>query len=397
MVPLNSSLRTRPIAETLVHARRLGRELGVVRVTDTTRLDRLGVPVYASIRPDASPRSLCVSAGKGLIPAEAEVGAWMEAIELALAEPGRAGLPVRACTPAELRASSGLDLVDFCPRADLALDQIATIPCVTATDLDRDAEVLAPAGCVFFPIDGAVFWSSTNGLASGNSLAEATIHGLAEVLERDVRTFQRLRNTSRLVRNETLPAPLAAIAERTARLGLRLIVRAALGDARIPYFHAIVHEPGAREGLQEGWGCHPWASIAATRAVCEAFQCRLSLIHGGRDDLAGQKERLGAISDEARDASLEKAAVFHGSDAAPIDFGETGDHSAEAPTLDEVYRVLREGVRALGAGAPLRVTLTPPESPLAVVKVIVPRLENWSAHLDARMGPRLARALGRTR
>ena len=59
------------------------------RVTDITRLDWAGVPVYASIRPEAYPGSLCVNAGKGVTPLEAQVGAYMEAIEYAFAEYGR--------------------------------------------------------------------------------------------------------------------------------------------------------------------------------------------------------------------------------------------------------------------------------------------------------------------
>src|SRR5215472_9669481 len=117
----SSSLRARPIAETLRLAERVGRELGVVRVTDTTRLDRVGVPVFAAIRPAATPLSLCVSAGKGLLVDEARIGATMEAIELAFAEPGRSGVAVVAATVGAL----GLPAADFGPRADatLAADQ----------------------------------------------------------------------------------------------------------------------------------------------------------------------------------------------------------------------------------------------------------------------------------
>src|SRR5262249_22585260 len=91
-VELSSSLRTTPLAVTLARARARARALGITRVTDVTRLDRVGVPVYASIRPTAAPGSLCVNAGKGLHAQEAEVGAYMEAIEFALAEPGASGV-----------------------------------------------------------------------------------------------------------------------------------------------------------------------------------------------------------------------------------------------------------------------------------------------------------------
>ena len=83
-----------PPEVTLARARERARALGVTRVTDITRLDRVGIPVYASIRPAAAVGSLCVNAGKGLLPIEAEVGAYMEAIEFALAEPGASRVKV---------------------------------------------------------------------------------------------------------------------------------------------------------------------------------------------------------------------------------------------------------------------------------------------------------------
>jgi ribosomal protein S12 methylthiotransferase accessory factor len=40
--------------------------LGISRVTDITAMDRLGLPVFASIRPRGL--ALCVNAGKGMKP-----------------------------------------------------------------------------------------------------------------------------------------------------------------------------------------------------------------------------------------------------------------------------------------------------------------------------------------
>src|SRR5579862_6644062 len=88
----SSSLRTVRIEITLSHAIPLAEKLGISRVTDISRLDRVGVPVFASIRPGAQRGSLCVNAGKGLTAAEARVGAAMEAIEFAMAEFGTPGI-----------------------------------------------------------------------------------------------------------------------------------------------------------------------------------------------------------------------------------------------------------------------------------------------------------------
>ena len=48
-------------------------------VRDLTDLDVLGVPVYVSVRPQA--RGEAFTFGKGLRPVDAEVGAYMEALE----------------------------------------------------------------------------------------------------------------------------------------------------------------------------------------------------------------------------------------------------------------------------------------------------------------------------
>src|SRR5207302_8644836 len=96
VIRLHTSLRAATPEQTLAKARRIASELGIARVCDVTRLDRIGVPVFASIRPESP--IMCVNAGKSLTGAEAAVSAYMEAIEFALAEPGAAPLPiVRAC------------------------------------------------------------------------------------------------------------------------------------------------------------------------------------------------------------------------------------------------------------------------------------------------------------
>src|SRR5689334_12365620 len=82
-----SSLRAVPVETTIDAAQQASRLLGITRVTDITRLDRIGIPVFASIRPGAQRGSLCVHAGKGLTLLEAMASAWMEAIEFAMAEP----------------------------------------------------------------------------------------------------------------------------------------------------------------------------------------------------------------------------------------------------------------------------------------------------------------------
>src|SRR5215470_16020015 len=190
---MSSSLRAEPLRVTLAHAKALAHQLGISRVTDITRLDWVGVPVFASIRPDAQPGSLCVNAGKGIRVNEARVGAYMEAIEYAFAEFNRAALEV-SVVPAQdvYKGPHGpQSILDFCPTMNAEIDLNEPIACVKAKDIRSGQTFLVPAELVFLPFPHQLngrryFGSNSNGLASGNSLLEATVHGVAEVIERDI-------------------------------------------------------------------------------------------------------------------------------------------------------------------------------------------------------------------
>lgn len=58
--------------------------LGIVRLAETTGLDRIGIPVWMAVRPNS--KTLAVSQGKGITTAHARASAVMEAAEIAIAE-----------------------------------------------------------------------------------------------------------------------------------------------------------------------------------------------------------------------------------------------------------------------------------------------------------------------
>ena len=86
--------------------------MGITRLADLTGLDRIGVPVFAAVRPNS--RSVATSQGKGLSRDAARVGALMEAVESWHAErpPG----PVRYASARDL---AGLPLVDTAEPSSL--------------------------------------------------------------------------------------------------------------------------------------------------------------------------------------------------------------------------------------------------------------------------------------
>lgn len=290
LLHLGSSLRTRPPAETFALATRLMPTLGISRVTDVTRMDRLGLPVFISVRPRG--QALCVHAGKGLRPSEAQVGALMEGIEFAVAEPQRSAPPEEVLRINELEAvwAGEIRMLDLAPRMGPAPPSERRVEVVRCEDLAGGRAMPLPAELIFVPFDSAhgdaLFGWTTNGLASGNTVAEATLHALLEVLERDALAMNTVSDESCWLPPQELPEPCRSLAASWRELGVSLAVRHVPNDAGLPCFTALLHEgEWAHVDLAAGYGLHLDPHIALARAVCEAAQSRLSHIHGGRDDV----------------------------------------------------------------------------------------------------------------
>jgi ribosomal protein S12 methylthiotransferase accessory factor len=393
----SSSFRAERLEVTLARARSVARQLGISRVTDITRLDCAGVPVFASIRPNAQPGSLCVNAGKGISTAEAQVGAYMEAVEYAFAEYNRSSIEVRIATPRDIYDSRTRSeaILDFCPVMGAEVELDGPIACVEAADICSGEQFLVPAELVFHPFPSELggncyFGSSSNGLCSGNSILEATVHGLAEVIERDICSFQSVKDQSVLVANGSLPSPISDIASTLSAVGMKLYVRYLENIFEIPYFMAVVAESESNDPIyiSVGYGCHPSNQIALTRAVCEALQSRLSFIHGGRDDLINRYERFAGWSGQARAAYAEKLLAEVSQNGASIKFGSVRDYSEVAADLESALEVLLGALAKNGFKHVLRVIYTPKDFPLQVVRILVPGLECFN-ETTARIGLRL--------
>jgi ribosomal protein S12 methylthiotransferase accessory factor len=394
---LSSSLRAEPLEVTLAHARNLAAQLGITRVTEITRLDIVGVPVFASIRPGALPGSLCVNAGKGMSVDEARVGAYMEAIEFSFAEFGRSALNLRTVPGSEVfEGPDRVDsILDFCPIMGTEIDLVAAVSCVEAIDVRTNEAFLVPCELVYLPFPEPLqtpryFSSNSNGLCSGNSILEATVHGLAEVIERDCSSFMFVDDRSEMVTGDTLPSHLRDVAESVHDAGLELYVRFNANVFGIPFFRAIVAEQKSTNPvyISEGYGCHLSKDIAATRAVCEALQSRLSFIHGGRDDLLKRYELFAEMSDKERVEYAERLQRDVSRRDAIIDFEEIPDSSDSVTDLSSALELMLGTLERNGIRRVLRVVFTSPEHPLQVLRVLAPGLECFN-QTSARVGVRL--------
>ncbi len=394
---LGSSLRCRSAAQTLAIARPWMAHFQITRVTDVTRMDWLGLPVCMSVR--ARSLTLHVNAGKGLSLLDARVGALMEAIEFAAAEPQASSWHARTLRVGELESDwaghAGFhDLsfaIDGTPRADDAFQ------CVRCEELVAGRPMWMPADLVFMPFESpgqpGLLRGSSTGIASGNSVDEATLHGLLEVLERDATTMNAARDASWWIAPDSLPAPFAGLAHDWSRRGVSLAVRYVPNAFGLPCFRAVLHEPESDDvRLAGGAGLHLDRHIAVSRAICEAAQSRLSSIHGGRDDIVRFYDRMRATDGPSRRAADDANAAELFDTGRRLRFDDVPTIATDGIALGNLLGGLVESLPALGFARVCRHRFLTGMPQLHVVRVIVPGCEDVDDP-PSHMGGRLRRRI----
>ena len=343
------------------------RPAGITRIAELTGLDTLGIPVFAAIRPMG--RSLSTQQGKGTTALAAKVSALMESLETWSAE--HVALPVIRGTWRALR-DRAVDVRGL-PRPRGRLDRDARWRWVEGWDLVAGRPVLVPEQAVTLDTTfraPPIFDISSNGLASGNLLVEAIVHGLCEVIERDAEAaWRRAGGDRRIVLDSIADLACRALIDRITHAGARVFVWDLSGpEGRVPVIAAAImedpDEPAWRTlGFYQGFGAHWLPEIAIARALTEAAQTRLTYIAGARDDFFP--------FDYERATDPELLADLWQRFSAPCD---------EPVAFDDLPRLT---ARSLGDAldqlvAPLRqviaVDLTHPALGVPVVKVIVPGL-----------------------
>ena len=376
-------MRSLPPATTLLNARQWVATAGISEVTDITELDVLGVPVFVSVRPQA--RGDAFTFGKGLRAVDAEVGAYMEALEFYFAEPGVGNVSTRWGSAREVAGHADDSILDFVPLLEREIDLDGPLLLATVRNLESGDECLIPAELIYYPapdVGQSLFGSSTNGLASGNSVLEATIQALLELIERDIWSFEFVRNASKLVEATSLTDEVREIVGRAEQNGLQFKVRTIPNDYGIPFFAAFVFDLNnpSRKTFNGGWACDLDRDRALMRAVTEAAQSRVAFIHDGRkaptSDADEQVRRhMMGVSDPRQQVWLS-------------DIPDLAVDGTLQQKLDALIEILRRVVRE-----PIyRVVFTPPDSPLQVVRVVVPLMENLK-ETRVRLGRRLKAAI----
>ncbi len=360
---------------------------GITRVAEITRLDRIGIPVFTAMRPLAAEGAVTVYTGKGHVSDEAKISAIMEGIERFSGEPREVGM-MKGSYESLAASYDVLDPLSLNLPKLRRYSHKETLEWVKGYSLIREREVLVPAEAVFHPYrrENQLFRTNTNGLAAGNVLEEAILHGLLEVIERDAWSLFELG----ALKGRDLQLEGCRLAEELIRrfkgASVEVYIKDITSDIGIPTIAVAIDDELTKDPalLSLGIGTHLIPEIALVRALTEAAQSRLTTIHGTREDTYKAVfarrigyERMKRLNRRWFERSDERTLISE------LESFESDD------ILEDINHVIKK-LKSAGLKEVIVVDLTRSEVKVPAVRVIVPGLEVYALDKD-RIGARAIR------
>ncbi len=394
-----------PVSRAYAIAKRLQPVIGVTRVAVITRLGTIGIPNAQAFRPNGE-WSSTVGSGKSTSTTGARVGALMEEAEKWAQEEftrgprgkselvssfdsvGRDGLaavdPATLDLPYDTCYESGLEIGwHWC--VDLAGGGRALLP--TAAIVHRRVP-----NDIYYSQRGGRKILTTNGLASGMTIAEALTHGLCEYIERHARTVELVECQNPGGPNafgqrpfldlETVPRSAKLLIAKIHKAGYHLRVQVITCNIAVPVFSAMILLPEGSptgilygDGLKRatGWAAHPDPETALTMAILEASQSIMTHVAGSREDLVLRSRSLGR---HERTGSQRRSSYIASTDAdaphVPFDAirGLTSNDAAE-----DVRWICKQLRKAGYSSALIADYSCGAIEPVKVIRAIIPGLE----------------------
>lgn len=370
--------------------------IGVTRIANITYLDRVGIPVFSTIRPSAADGAISVYSGKGADQQQARISAIMESYERCLAE--RVGfnanisenIDAREFIESPEKAMAENDIVD--PMSLILAEPLPAGSLVEWTqgfDLLSGEEVFVPSNAVYHPYNppgrsARLFRSNTNGLAAGNVMEEALLHGILEVIERDALSMAEFnRNPGRQLLLSEKDGINYDLFNRFRDAGVEVKLWVMNHDTPITTVVAATDDTDLRDPamLVMGAGAHLDPGIAVRRALSEAAQSRVVQIHGAREDTA-REEFVRQIGYER----MKRMNSFWYEDGdESVTLSELDDLSVSSPAenIETVLGYLRRITERVVA-----VDLSRSSIPVPVVRIIIPGFEQYTLDRE-RIGKRI--------
>ncbi len=383
-------IRTIPPTETLERALPLLDVAGLCELQDISTTDRIGIPVWSISRANPTEGAVSNYNGKGPTKEQAMASAVMEAMERYSAEQRDCDEIVMG-TFTEM-SSRGLT-VD--PRGlilpmrtyDYVMDQ--PIAWTRGYEMFRGEQAWVPANAVFHPYfckgDLQLFRYHTNGIASGNTMEEAVLHALLELVERDAWSISDFRdhvNADVIVRDED--SVCNRLMRQCEENGVVIHLKDLTSDLGIPTIGAAADDVETEdpELLVIGVGTHLNPEVAAVRAITEVAQSRTTHCHGVKANPKTQKI--------VQEMGYEKIKRINRKWYSPSGRETVLEDMQRLDTpyvLDDIEVVLGSLVEN-GFEMVVAVDLTRDEIGVPTVRMVVPGLEVYTMDPE-REGPRL--------
>jgi ribosomal protein S12 methylthiotransferase accessory factor len=351
--------------------------MGITRIADVTGLDTIDIPVVMVCRPNS--RSVSVSQGKGSTLSAARASGLMESVEGFHAE--HVSLPLRVASIKEMEKSASTVALDLLPTVkDSPFHAHYPVTWIESEDLVCGQAFWVPYEMVHTnytyprPSGSGCFPASSNGLASGNSIAEATVHGICEVIERDAISLWHQFGSIAIDRTSVNPEtidnlPCIETLGKLDAAGQDTFIWDITSNTAVPsYFSVILDRDSHTRHIGVGSGTHLSREIALLRALHEAVQVRTTYIVGARDDIT-----LDEYSPEGIDAKRQYFGNLIRQSSFSADFSQTVDFDSDS--VEEDQATLLSKLHTAGISQVLRVNLQKPEFDIAVVRIVIPGLE----------------------
>lgn len=272
-----NGLRSVPLEKTLEEVERFFLTSGLEAQFHTLahRAGRTSRAFLKSLSP-SGPAGDQVFCGKGLTEGQAVASACLEFLERHCA--GTRPEDVILEAPYERVAGDAIDPRLFILAQAAAFDAAREIDWVWGYSLTRCRHALVPANLVFCPYetsrsDRDIAWTDSNGLASGNNLEEAVLHGLLEVIERDavmIGEYNRLPPAG--ITPAGLPAECGPTLELLEKDGFLVDFLSVPTDLPFPLVAAFLRRDDDPADRSVAFGCHLEPALAVSRALTEAIQ-----------------------------------------------------------------------------------------------------------------------------
>ncbi|MBO6110070.1 MAG: YcaO-related McrA-glycine thioamidation protein [Methanobrevibacter sp.] len=368
---------------------------GITRITEITHLDRIGLPVFSAIRPTSQDGAISIYGGKGISSEHAKASAMMEGFERYSAEKQCENLVTGTVSEISSKGNT-IDVESLNLPKDFKKENIELINLEwnICHDLISGDDYYVPSNAIYHPYvleDNScqsLFKSNTNGLASGNSLEEAILHGMFEVIERDAWSIFELthKNYKQIdldsIESETVNDAISKFSENDIKIKLMDFT----ADVNIPTIAASADDTLLKDAglLTLGIGTHLDPEVAVLRALTEVAQSRATQIHGAREDTVR--------ADFARTAGYERMKrinkYYFQEEDEKIRLSDIENRSTDSITKD--IDIVLDELKSNEIEHVLYYDLTRPELNVNVVRVIIPTMELYSID-PSRAGYRFLR------